>query len=273
MAFNSFRVNGLPAGTYTVDNSFSLGWSDARIYRSATKTVTVDDGAGGAATLNVVGVASLSDGTASAPAAVFASEVGANSGWIYTAGGWQFSSDGTVGMQLTSDFRFRSAAEIHWTDGAITGSVDTRIARVAAGVIGLQSGANPQGLRPYGYVSGSRAAYGRVQTAKEAVTLTGATTATGNIIPAGAFVVGVATTTTTTITGASGYTVGDGADADRYGDITGTAVGTNSDNTDATADPTGYNAAASAITLTAKTSNFTGGVVQVVVFYLTTGAS
>jgi hypothetical protein len=150
---------------------------------------------------------------------------------------------------------------------------DLALARDAANTLALRNSTAAQAFRPYGYYSSaSSRAYGAVQTALAAVTLSGATTATGNVIPAGAFIIGVATTTTTTITGASGYQIGDGADADRWGDITGTAVGTDSDNTDSTANPTGYNAAASAVTLTAKTSNFTGGVVQVVVFYLTTGA-
>jgi len=114
---------------------------------------------------------------------------------------------------------------------------------------------------------------GVVGTASEDVTLDGATTVTGDIVPAGCVLVGVATATTTAITGASGYLVGDGSDADRWGDVTGTAVGTSTDNTDATANPSGYVAVASAVTLTAKTSNFTGGVVRVTVFYLTTGAA
>jgi len=124
----------------------------------------------------------------------------------------------------------------------------------------------------YGYKVSSRVAYGRIQTAVSALTLSGATTTATNLVPAGATLIGVATTTTTTITGATGYTVGDGSDADRFGDITGTAVATHSDNTNATADPTGWASAARSIVLTAKTSNFTGGVVQVVAAYTTTGS-
>jgi len=120
-----------------------------------------------------------------------------------------------------------------------------------------------------GYSSGARSTSSPLLSATEAVTLSGASTATTNIIPAGAEVVGIATTTTTTITGATGYQVGDGSDADRYGDITGTAVGTASGSTNYTADPRWWTNAARAVTLTAKTSNFTGGVVQVTVFYRT----
>ncbi len=118
-----------------------------------------------------------------------------------------------------------------------------------------------------GYLSGARSTNATMQSVTGQVTLSGATTATTNIIPAGATVESVATTTTTTITGATGYQVGDGSDADRWGDKTGTAIGTNTGSTDYTADPRWWTAAARAVTLTAKTSNFTGGVVQVTVFY------
>lgn len=124
-----------------------------------------------------------------------------------------------------------------------------------------------------GYLSGARSTSGNLQSVTTAVSVSGASTGTGNVIPAGATVVDIATTTTTTITGASGYQVGDGSDADRYGDITGTAVGTASGSTSYTADPRWWATSARAVTLTAKTSNFTGGVVQVTVFYMAaTGA-
>lgn len=142
-----------------------------------------------------------------------------------------------------------------------------------ANLLEQRNGVNGQTFRTYGYVSGARSAYAAVQTVTTAVTGSGATSTTGNVIPAGATVVGVATTTTTTITGATGYTVGDGSDADRYGDVTGTAAGTNTDSADYTADPRWWTNTARAIVLTAKTSNFTGGVVQVVVFYESTTAA
>ena len=121
--------------------------------------------------------------------------------------------------------------------------------------------------RTTAYSSGARVTSSDLLSVTEAVTLSGASTATAAIIPAGATVEGIATTTTTAIEGATGYTVGDGTDADRYGDITGTAVGTVSGSTTYTADPRWWTAAARAVTLTAKTSDFTAGVVQVTVFY------
>lgn len=144
---------------------------------------------------------------------------------------------------------------------------DVSLSRGAANTLDQKNGTNAQTYRYFGYTSGSRSTFESIASVTTAVTLSGASTSTGNVIPAGATVVDIATSTTTTITGASGYTVGDGSDVDRYGDITGTAVGTNSGSTNYTADPRWWTNAARAVILTAKTSNFTGGVVQVTVFY------
>jgi len=93
-------------------------------------------------------------------------------------------------------------------------------------------------------------------------------TTTGTFIPDGAVVVGVTTRVSTLLTGATGYTIGDGTDADRWGDITGTAVGTTSDNRDWTAATIECFTAGGNITLTAKGSNFTAGAIEISVFYL-----
>ena len=93
-------------------------------------------------------------------------------------------------------------------------------------------------------------------------------TTTGTFIPDGAVVVGITTRVATAITGATGYTIGDGTDADRWGDITGTAIGTTSDNRDWTAGTIECFTAGGNVTLTAKTSDFTAGAVEICVFYL-----
>ena len=83
---------------------------------------------------------------------------------------------------------------------------------------------------------------------------------------------GVATKVTTalgTSNGTTGYQVGDGTDADRWGSITGTSTATDSDNTDATADATGFFTSANNVVLTAVGGNFDGsGFIRVVVYYL-----
>jgi len=66
-------------------------------------------------------------------------------------------------------------------------------------------------------------------------------------------------------TGTTGYAVGDGVDANRWGDIVGTIAGTSSGQADATADPTGWFTAANNVVLTAAGGNFDGtGVIRVV---------
>lgn len=209
------------------------------------------------------------DGTAALPGIAYASDPSKG-----------FSGDvaNTIGVSLggTKYYSFQQNGLFLLFDTAtisLGSSFDAVIARDAANVIALKNGTNAQAFREYGYVSGARSTLMDIKAITTAVSVSGATTGTGNVIPAGAEVVGVTTTTTTTITGASGYTVGDGADADRWGDITGTAVGTASSSTNYTADPRWWTAAARAITLTAKTSNFTGGVVQVTVFVRTTAGA
>lgn len=100
----------------------------------------------------------------------------------------------------------------------------------------------------------------------------GATVTASSLIPDGALLVGVATRVTTalgTSNGTTGYQVGDGSDADRWGAITGTATTTSSDNTDATASFFGTFTSASDVVLTAVGGNFDGtGVIKVTALYL-----
>ena len=98
--------------------------------------------------------------------------------------------------------------------------------------------------------------------------LSGATVTATGIFPAKTFHLGVAVYVTTLITGASSFDVGDGSDADRYANDVAVAAGTDSDNSDATADPTGWDATAGDVVLTAVGSNFTAGAVRIAAFYL-----
>lgn len=208
------------------------------------------------------------DGSAAAPSYSFANDT--NSGLYLVADGFvSLVGNGARGLLIGTGY-----AQVPQMVFETAGSASSSLLLDAANTLAQKNGTNSQISRLYGYSSGSRLTRGSTHAITEAVTLSGATSATsGTFIPVGCFVIGVATSTTTTITGASGYQVGDGTTAARWGDITGTAVGTNSNNTNSTANPSGYFAAAQAVTLTAKTSNFTGGVVQVTVFYLTTGSA
>ena len=139
------------------------------------------------------------------------------------------------------------------------------------GALAQRSGTQAQEYRVYAtHTSSTNYQRMTVKSVRQTLSaLSGASaTTTGTFIPDGAVVVGVTTRVATLLTGAAGYTIGDGTDADRWGDITGTAVGTTSDNRDWTAGTIECFTAGGNITLTAKTSNFTAGAIEICVFYL-----
>lgn len=141
----------------------------------------------------------------------------------------------------------------------------------ADNILAQRNSTNAQESRLYGtYTSSTNYQRMTVKSVKQTLSaLSGASqTTTGTLIPDGAVVVGVTTRVATLLTGATGYTIGDGTDADRWGDITGTAVGTTSDNRDWTAGTIECFTNGGEITLTAKTSNFTAGAIEICVFYL-----
>jgi hypothetical protein len=117
------------------------------------------------------------------------------------------------------------------------------------------------------------AAYGLIRSKQELVTTTAAATAltSETFIPDGAVPLSISTYVQTSILGgaATGYIVGDGVDPDRWGSVTGTAVGTLTDNTYWTATTVQAFTAAQAITLTALTGNFpAGGKIRVCMTYM-----
>jgi hypothetical protein len=166
-----------------------------------------------------------------------------------------------------------SGSEVAWANSStsVYTTLDVRLARDAAGVLAQRRGTNSQEYRLYGtYTSDSNYQRMTIKSVRQTLSaLSGASaTTTGTFIPDGAVVVGVTTRVSTLLTGATGYTIGDGTDADRWGDITGTAVGTTSDNRDWTAGTIECFTAGGNITLTAKTANFTAGAIEISVFYL-----
>ena len=148
---------------------------------------------------------------------------------------------------------------------------DLTLARDAANTLAQRNGTNAQEFRLFStFTSSTNYQRMTIKSVRQTLSaLSGASaTTTGTFIPDGAVVVGVTTRVSTLLTGATGYTIGDGTDADRYGDITGTAVGTTSDNRDWTAGTIECFTAGGNITLTAKGSNFTAGAIEISVFYL-----
>jgi len=100
---------------------------------------------------------------------------------------------------------------------------------------------------------------------QNSASLSGSTSTLTNLIPAGATVTNLNTLVQTAITGSgvTGYTIGDGTTANKFGTVTSTAVGTSSTYSGGT---TNYGSATS-IVLTATGGSFTGGVVQVTMTY------
>jgi hypothetical protein len=150
-------------------------------------------------------------------------------------------------------------------------AADVRWYRDNANVWASRNDTSAQEIRMYGtFTSSTNFQRMTIKSVKQTLSaLSGASaTTTGTFIPDGAVVVGVTTRVGTALTGATGYTIGDGTDADRWGDITGTAIGTTSDNRDWTAGTIECFTAGGEVTLTAKTSNFTAGAIEICVFYL-----
>jgi hypothetical protein len=151
------------------------------------------------------------------------------------------------------------------------GELESALIRDASHVIAQRRTTTAQEFRQYAtYTSDTNFQRMTVKSVKQTLSaLSGASaTTTGTFIPDGAVVVGVTTRVGTTLTGATGYTIGDGTDADRWGDITGTAIGTTSDNANWTAGTIECFTAGGEVTLTAKGSNFTAGAIEICVFYL-----
>jgi hypothetical protein len=111
-----------------------------------------------------------------------------------------------------------------------------------------------------------------IKTLKESVTAAaGATLTTTLTIPKYAFLVGVTTYVSTELGGTvTGYTVGNGTDADLWGDVTGVVAGTKTGPADYTATgAVGHATADRNVVLTAKTANFNGtGVIEVCAHYI-----
>lgn len=195
------------------------------------------------------------DGTAGAPAYSFTSET--TSGLFFNAanGTFDFRKAGTTVWQTASTLlNLGASIGLSW------GTADLVLKRKAAGR--LTAGGSAGGGLTINVATTTLAS------------VTGASVTATNLVPARAQVIGVATYVTVALgtgSGTTGYTVGDGSDADRFGAVTGTIVGTDTDSsTDATADPRmTWSTSAQNIVITAAGGNFDGsGTIRVEVYYL-----
>jgi hypothetical protein len=194
---------------------------------------------------------------------------------VLTIGGSAFASNMRVrtgsGTGINFDGVFGVQTLIELGVGTGTGGGDVNITRDAADTLALRRTTNPQTFNIYNTFT-SATNYQRLAIKTKAVTLSGLTGAsvatTTGLIPDGAVLVGLTTRVSTAITGATGYDIGDGSDADRWGANIGIALNTSSDNTNWTAGTIECFTAAQEVTLTAVGSNFTGGAVVIVAHYL-----
>jgi hypothetical protein len=175
----------------------------------------------------------------------------------------------TVSASLPSNY------SLGWLSGPMGSGGDTFLARDAANTLALRNGTNAQESRVYGsYTSDTNFQRMSIKTLRESSgALSGATYVTTIAIPAYANLIGVTTRVTTAVTGATTYDVGDGSDVDLWGAAIDVALGSQSQTSDFTAvAAVGAAATSRTVTLTANGSNFTGGVVEICLHYLTTEA-
>ena len=128
-----------------------------------------------------------------------------------------------------------------------------------------------QDMSSYGGTVGGAA--GVIKQKETTLTLAGANTTWAAAIPAGSILLGVTGRIQTAITGASGIQVGVTGDLTRFKNGDGTAVGTTFGPASQAAtevSPKWY-FGATAIVVTARTANFTGGTLRLVITYMDFG--
>jgi hypothetical protein len=198
-------------------------------------------------------------------------------GYLYVGSGNSFRA--YVGATA---YLFISSAQLRVPNFGITFSSSTdinnpeiQVTREAANTLAQRNGTNAQATRIYDTYT-SATDFHRIAIATARATLTnvsGASVTATALIPAGAVVMGVTSKVTTalgTTNSTTGYKIGTAGDDDRWGDITGTAAGTTSDNRDWTAGTIECFPAATDIIVTATGGNFDAtGVIYLSVQYMT----
>ena len=201
----------------------------------------------------------------------------AGQNYIESITGFSMSGGGSFGGSMNSSgLTAGPEGQIGFSAGNSIGIRDTVLRRDgAANTLALRNGANAQESRVYGsYTSATNFQRMSIKTLRESSgALSGATYVTTIAIPAYANLIGVTTRVTTEVTGATTYDVGDGSDVDLWGAAIGIVLGSQSQTSDFTAvGAVGAAATSRTVTLTANGSNFTGGVIEICLHYLTTEA-
>jgi hypothetical protein len=138
------------------------------------------------------------------------------------------------------------------------------------GPTGADGALGPTGPTNTGVITGAQGQKTTIQfNTVNSASLTSGSSASVLAIPAKALVFAVTIRVTTAITGATSIDIGDGSDIDRWGAGISVEQSTTTSNVDFTADPHDWFLAASNVVLTANGGNFTAGVVEVTVHYMT----
>lgn len=185
-----------------------------------------------------------------------------------------FNNDIVVQGDITTMGEIK-AGDVAITGGTITGLTDLDANSVdinggtITGITNLEvTGGTITGITDL-KVSGANGEFLQNAIRSGTVNLSGATSSWSEAILAGRRILGVNTYVTATITGSgvTGYTVGDGTDADRWGAITGTAIGTASAPDNYTDESVMIYNNLIDIVITAAGGSFTGGTIRVVIYY------
>lgn len=256
-----YTVNKASSGN---DTGLLINMTDTA---SPGTSLLIDAQVGGVSKFNVDNAGNITWGSANgiiANPASFFLRAGANE--------WTFAST-DASMRIPGELRLSTtSAPIDWAQ-------DLYIYRDAANTLAQRNGANAQITNIYGDYGGATD-YQRtaIKTVSAGQTVPSAASATiSGIVPAGAMLIGVTTRIDVALgetNGTTGYAVGDGVDANLWGDVSGVAIGTSSDSSDFTASgAVGFDTAARDVVLTAAGGNFDGtGTITVVVHYMITEA-
>lgn len=218
----------------------------------------------------ITGPGKFADGTESAPSITATAEP--TSGWYRAANGsWKFSILGAQEFRIAAGFVAVSNGRLDLTSNSATlnfGSTnDLTVTRDDANTLAQRNETANQTRNNYArYVSTTN--FNRTASKDISTTLSnvsGATVTATGLIPDGCVLVSVTTSVTTGLGGTTtGYSVGDGSDADRWGTVSAVAAGTDTDNLDWTVTTIQLFTAAQNVILTALTANFNGtGVIEV----------
>lgn len=118
---------------------------------------------------------------------------------------------------------------------------------------------------------GENGQFNNIKIATTTVNASGSTSTATNLVPAGCILLGVTTRVTTAITSGDGGTsvdIGNGTDADMYGNDIAFTLGTTTDLTSHTASALAFKSAAESVVFTCNGGTFSGGVWRVCAHYL-----